>query len=127
MTFAIAHKLLGEERYYEYAAAQFHYLLGVNATGYSYVTGQGVFCTNYPHYRPSYADGIDECIPGFVSGGSNRHLQDIDAKLLVPEGTPSMKCYVDDVGCYSLNEIAIYWNSPAIFLLAYLCEYRERK
>ena len=30
-----------------------------------------------------------------------------------------MKCYVDHAMCYSLNEITIYWNSPAVFLTAY--------
>ena len=29
-----------------------------------------------------------------------------------------MKCYLDDVECYSLNEITIYWNSPLVFVMA---------
>jgi len=126
MTFAIVDQVLKVAGYKEYAAAQLHYLFGKNASGYSFVTGQGWFFTNYPHYRPSFADGIEECMPGFVSGGPNRHPVDADAKLLIPLNTPPMKCYVDDVGCYSLNEITIYWNSPAVFLLAYLLENREQ-
>lgn len=118
MIFLIADRLLGEPRYREYAAAQLHYLLGVNATGYSYVTGNGEFACNNPHLRPAYADGIDACIPGMVSGGPNRFPADPDARLLIPEGTPPMKCYADDVGCYSLNEITVYWNSPVVFVLA---------
>ncbi len=31
-----------------------------------------------------------------------------------------MKCYLDIWECYSLNEITIYWNSPAIFTSAFL-------
>lgn len=118
MIFLIADRLLGEPRYREYAAAQLHYLLGANATGYSFVTGNGEFAYNHPHLRPAFADGIDASIPGMVSGGPNRFPADPDAKLLIPEGTPPMKCYADDVGCYSLNEITIYWNSPAVFVLA---------
>lgn len=120
MIFAIADYLTGTDTYVSYATLQADYLLGVNATGYSYVTGTGAFCCNYPHLRPAHADGIEECIPGMVSGGPNRHPADADAKILIPDGTPPMKCFADDVGCYSLNEITIYWNSPAVFLLAYL-------
>ena len=118
MTFAIADYLEGCGRFRAYAEAQLHVLLGVNATGFSFVTGAGEFCCSNPHYRPSYADGVDECVPGLVSGGANGHPSDADAKILIPEGTPPMKCYADDVGCYSLNEITIYWNSPAVFLIA---------
>lgn len=120
MIFAIADYLTGTKDYLPYVTLQADYLLGINATGYSYVTGTGAFCCNYPHLRPAHADGIEECIPGMVSGGPNRHPADADAKILIPEGTPPMKCFADDVGCYSLNEITIYWNSPAVFVLAYL-------
>lgn len=36
-----------------------------------------------------------------------------------------MKCYADDVGAYSLNEITIYWNSPAVFTAAYIIDSEE--
>ena len=120
MTFVLADLFEGGQRFASYAAAQVHYLLGVNALGISYVTGTGVYSCNNPHLRPAYADGIEECMPGMVSGGPNRHPADEDATILIPTGTPPMKCFADDVGCYSLNEITIYWNSPAVFLLAYL-------
>ena len=104
----------------DHAAAELDYLLGCNALGVSYVTGNGENAYKYPHLRPAHADGIEACMPGMVSGGPNRHRQDERAKELVPEGTPAMKCFADDVECYSLNEITIYWNSPAVFTLAYL-------
>lgn len=120
MVFAISDYLEKGSTYRNYVTAQLDYLLGVNPTGYSYVTGTGEFCCNYPHLRPAHADGIDECIPGMVSGGPNRHPCDPDAERLIPKGTPPMKCYADHVGCYSLNEITIYWNSPVVFVLGYL-------
>jgi len=120
MVFAIADYLAHSDKYRTYAQRQADYLLGVNATGYSYVTGIGDFCCNYPHLRPAYADGIEKCIPGMVSGGPNGRPCDPDAIALVPKGTPPMKCFADDVGCYSLNEITIYWNSPTVFVLAYI-------
>ena len=105
-----------------YAARQIHYLLGTNALGISYVTGTGEFRCNYPHLRPAFADGIEECMPGMVSGGANRRPGDPFAKEVIPEGTPPMKCYADDTSSYSLNEITIYWNSPTVFLLGYLLD-----
>lgn len=120
MIFIIADVVSGKSDYKDYAFAQFDYLLGRNATGYSYVSGNGELSCNNPHLRPAFADGIDECMPGMVSGGANRYPGDYDAKLLIPTGTPPMKSYADDVGCYSLNEITIYWNSPAVFTCAYL-------
>ncbi len=120
MIFAIMDRLYGENAYRRYAQAQADVLFGVNAMGISYVTGIGGYRCNYPHLRPAYADGIDECIPGMVSGGPNRTPADSEAKRIIKAGTPPMKCFADNVGCYSLNEITIYWNSPAVFLLAYL-------
>lgn len=121
MIFAVSDYFNESSTYKNYAAAQLDYLLGVNPTGYSYVTGNGEFRCNYPHLRPAHADGIEECIPGMVSGGPNRFPGDRVAEMLIPKGTPPMKCYADDVDCYSLNEITIYWNSPAAFVLGYLC------
>lgn len=120
MIFALCDALEQGSRWRSYAAAQVHVLLGVNALGYSYVTGCGEFAYNNPHLRPAYADGIEACMPGMVSGGPNRFPADEVGRILVPEGTPPMKCFVDHVGCYSLNEITIYWNSPTVFVLAYL-------
>lgn len=121
MIFAISDYLMKDNAYRNYVTAQLDYLLGVNPTGYSYVTGIGEFCCNDPHLRPAHADGINECIPGMVSGGPNRTPCDPDAEILIPKGTPPMKCYADVMGCYSLNEITIYWNSPTVFVLGYIC------
>ncbi len=120
MIFAIADTVLGKSEYREYAKLQAEVLLGRNALGISYVTGIGGYRCNYPHLRPSSADGIEECIPGMVAGGPNRTPNDECAEKLIREGTPPMKCYADVEGAYSLNEITIYWNSPTVFVFAYL-------
>ncbi len=128
MIFAIADRICGESEYAVYAERQLHVLLGLNALGFSYVSGIGSDCMKNPHYRPTASDGIDRCIPGFVSGGPNRFPCDESAKKLIKDGTPPMKCYADNVGAYSLNEITIYWNSPAVFLTAYLNDqYRNKQ
>ncbi|MDE7325965.1 MAG: glycoside hydrolase family 9 protein, partial [Lachnospiraceae bacterium] len=111
--------LTGNHKYRKAALSSLHYLLGRNATGYSYVTGHGTISCRYPHMRTVFADGIDEPIPGFVSGGPNAHPSDETGKRRIAPDTPPMKCYLDDYACYSLNEVTIYWNSPAVFVAAF--------
>lgn len=120
MHFILADMFMKKQTFKTYTQRLADYLLGSNPLGISYLSGTGSYRINYPHLRPAHADGIEECIPGMVSGGANRTPNDPDARLLIPEGTPPMKCFADDVGCYSLNEITIYWNSPAVFVFSYL-------
>ncbi len=120
MILILADRFENTEQNKRYIYAQLDYLMGVNATGYSYVTGNGSCCVNYPHLRPAHADGIEECIPGMISGGANRFPCEHDRKFVNFDGVPAMKCFADLADCYSLNEITIYWNSPAVFLLAYI-------
>lgn len=120
MILAVAHLLTGEARYQKMAQAQMDYILGVNATGYSYVTAVGTKSCQNPHNRVTVSDGIDETIPGFVVGGPNSAPVDEKAEWLITPDTPPMKCFLDVWECYSLNEITIYWNSPAIFVAAFL-------
>lgn len=105
--------------YEQTALAQLDYLLGKNAVDYSYVTGYGEHAYRNPHNRPTECDGIELPMPGWVSGGPFKTPCDEVGRAHIPEGTPPMKCYLDHVACYSLNEITIYWNTPAVFVTAY--------
>ena len=105
--------------YEETALAQLHYLLGRNAVDYSYVTGHGEHAYMHPHNRPTECDGIELPMAGWVSGGPFKTPADPVGIERIKPGTPPMKCYVDHASCYSLNEITIYWNSPAVFVTAY--------
>jgi endoglucanase len=100
------------------AAENLHYLIGRNCWDLSWVTQLGTKSFQHPHHRPSGADNIAAPWPGLVSGGPNAHPADRVGSLL-PKGPP-MQMYKDDQGAYSLNEIAINWNSPFVFLLAAL-------
>lgn len=106
--------------YEQTALAQMDYLLGMNAVDYSYVTGYGERAYRNPHNRPTECDGIELPMPGWVSGGPFKTPCDEVGREQIPEGTPPMKCYLDHAACYSLNEITIYWNTPAIFVTAYI-------
>lgn len=118
--FMIADKLGGGNDYKTLALRQLDYLLGANILDVSYVTGYGEGAFRNPHNRPTFADGIDDPIPGYVSGGPNYMRLDDAARKNIPEGSPSMKCFTDDAWSYSTNEITIYWNSPLVLLLALL-------
>lgn len=120
MLLATAYLLSGEKSFLECVEQQLHYILGVNATGYSYVTGMGENACRYLHNRVTVADEIEEMIPGFISGGANGHPADEKAEWMIAPGTPPMKCFLDIWECYSLNEHTIYWNSPAVFIVAFL-------
>jgi endoglucanase len=54
-----------------------------------------------------------------LSGGPNADLQDSLAKNSLV-GQPPAKAFLDDSGSYSTNEVAVYWNTPLVFVLAVL-------
>ena len=120
MLLAVAHHLTGETRYLDAAGYQVDYIFGRNAMDTSYVTGHGERAFRDPHNRPTVADGIEAPIPGFVSGGPNARPCDEAANPRTLAGAAPLKCYVDNWKSYSTNEITIYWNSPLVFVLAYL-------
>ena len=125
MLLGTAYLLTQEHKYFDAAVCQMDYLLGVNAVDYSYVTGVGAHAFEHPHNRVTEADGIDETIPGYVSGGPCNPPRDPYGRQNLPQGAPPMKCFLDHWSCYSLNEITIYWNSPAIFVAAFLDKLRK--
>jgi endoglucanase len=98
------------------ALSNLHYLLGRNCFGVSWVTQLGHRPFQHPHHRPSAADGIEAPWPGLLSGGPNAHGGDAVADAL-PK-SPAMRMWLDDQRAYSMNEIAINWNAPLVFLLA---------
>jgi endoglucanase len=101
---------------FEAALGNLHYLLGRNCFGVSWVTHVGTNPFQHPHHRPSGADNIDAPWPGLMSGGPNARPSDSAANTL-PK-LPPMRMWMDDQRAYSLNEVAINWNAPLVFLLA---------
>ena len=99
------------------ARQQLNYLLGTNGTSYCFLTGYGTQSPQSPHHRPSQA--IGSAVPGMVAGGPNENLEDPYATTVL-EGTAPALCYADSDQAYSLNEVTIYWNSPVVFLFAYV-------
>jgi endoglucanase len=116
--------LLTRDSAYLYAADELaDYLLGKNATGYSFFTFYGAKSVMNPHHRPSYSDNIVMPIPGFLAGGPNPGRQDRAPYAYLQPA----KSYSDVMESYASNEVAINWNSPATFLLAALdCLHGDR-
>ena len=107
-----AYRLSGERDYLDAALANLDYLLGRNATGYAFVTGQGDRTPRHPHHRPSDADNLPDPVPGLLAGGPNPGQQD---GCDYPSDEPA-KSYVDSWCSYASNEIAINWNAPLAYL-----------
>lgn len=118
MHLIFAAKLMNDAKYEETARQHFHYLMGANPLDISYVTGFGGNPVINPHHRPSVGDGVHDPVPGMVAGGPNQGLQDDAAQTL--QGQPPARCFIDHVDSYSTNEMTIYWNSPAVFVAAWL-------
>ncbi|MGZ7442058.1 glycoside hydrolase family 9 protein [Paenibacillus sp. TH7-28] len=118
MLLLIAARVSGEARYRGLALEHVHYLLGRNVLGCSYVTGFGHRAVRHPHHRPSVGDGVEEPVPGLVAGGPNRGLND-DCMQEHLQGKAPAACFIDNELSYASNEVTIYWNSPAVFVVSH--------
>ncbi|MBO4578801.1 MAG: glycoside hydrolase family 9 protein [Clostridiales bacterium] len=115
MLYYLGYLMTDEKDYYDLASYQVDYIMGMNATGYSFLTGFGEHAAENPHHRASQNKG--HAVPGMVVGGPNSKPEDPYA-ISVLLGVPGAKSYVDNDTAYSINEVAIYWNSPFIYILA---------
>lgn len=115
-----AYKLTGDEKYLKGALQNVDYMLGRNATGYCFVTGFGSKPVMHPHQRISSCDGIDDPLPGFISGGPNPGKQDMaTVQAEYPSDYPD-ECYLDNQNSYASNEIAINWNAYLVALAGWV-------
>ena len=114
----VTDRLQKNDEFRQTAAENLHYLIGRNCWDLSWVTQLGSKPFQHPHHRPSAADKIAAPWPGLLSGGPNAHPADRVGWLLPKR--PPMQMYKDEQAAYSLNEIAINWNAPLVFLLASL-------
>jgi endoglucanase len=117
MLFIVTDRLNPDKELLGAALDDLHYLFGRNALSQCYVTALGGKPVMHPHNRPSLGDYVDPPVPGLVSGGPNRFLQDPFARSSLQDQPPA-RCYTDDAASYSTNEIAIYYNAPVVFVVA---------
>ncbi|QHT68504.1 cellulase [Rhodocytophaga rosea] len=112
-----AYLLSGDKKYLDYALTNLDYLLGRNATGYSFLTGYGSKTPMHPHHRPSVADKVTEPVPGLLSGGPNANAPRQD-KCTTYTSTIADEVFTDNDCSYASNEVAINWNAPFVYLAA---------
>ena len=122
---ALAGDSTGDARYVSAVAEGMNYLLGRNPLDKSYVTGYGERPLQNPHHR-FWAHQANAKFPsppaGVLSGGPNSGLQDPYVQAAGLAGCAPQKCFVDNIEAWSVNEMAINWNTPLAWVAAYLDE-----
>lgn len=118
-----AYHLAGNPIHRAAAADVMDYLLGRNPMGTSYVSGHGEKAMRAPHHR-FWAQSLDPRFPppppGALSGGpNNRAMSDEVAEKMQGKCAPQT-CWTDDAQAFSMNEVAINWNAPLVWVAAWL-------
>lgn len=120
---AYAHIFTGEEKYLDGVIYTMDYILGRNALNFSFVSGYGEISMSHPHHA-FWADQPDYNFPpvpkGVICGGPNEAPVDNAAMMPKVIEQAISKRYTDNFNSYSTNEVAINWNSPLVWVVAYL-------
>lgn len=127
MILALAHRFTGEQKYRDGAVDAIDYILGRNPLDQSFVTGFGARPLRNPHHRfwaPSLDPRLPPPPPGIVSGGPNNSSMADDVARAMKGTCAPQRCWRDDAKAYALNEVAINWNAPLLWVAAYLDETR---
>nr|AAD01959.1 endoglucanase [Pseudomonas sp. YD-15] len=118
---ALAYDFTGQTKYRTAVYGALDYLQGRNPLNQSYITGYGENPVRNVHHR-FWAHQADASLPtappGSLAGGPNSELQDPLAAAQLAACAPQ-KCYVDHIEAYSVNEVAINWNSALVWLSAW--------
>ena len=118
-----AYDLSRDGRYLNAMRLGMDYILGRNPLNKSYVSGYGTDPMQHPHHRFWANDpdnGFPPPPPGALAGGPNSNPGDpaaLNAGLL--DRAPS-KRYLDEIGSFTTNEVAINWNAPLAWVAAFL-------
>lgn len=124
---ATAFDLSGATKYRDAVLESMDYLLGRNVLNISYVTGYGTKYAVHQHSRWLESSITGETPKGSLSGGPNSRAGTWDptiAALYNPETHPCapQACYVDDRAAWSVNEVAINWNSSLAWLATFVAD-----
>lgn len=125
MVLALAHDFTGEAKYRDGVVDGMDFLLGRNPLDRSFVSGFGVRPMQNPHHRfwaaqsnPKYPPPP----PGALSGGPNStSMGDPIASTMKGKCAPQT-CWADHIDSYTMNEVAVNWNAPLVWVAAWLDE-----
>ena len=125
MVMGIAYDIDKEPQYINGVSTAFDYVLGRNPMEFTYVTGYGTHGLKNPHHR-WWSNQLNSEYPaapaGVLSGGPNSEMQDpmVQGKGYKAGTMAPMKCYLDNVEAWSVNECTINWNSPLVWVASFL-------
>ena len=126
MALALAYDATGDVKYIDGVTSAFDYLMGRNPLEQSYVTGYGEHSTQYPHHRWWSGQLNSSDFPyapaGVLSGGPNSNMEDpmVQGMGYKIGSLAPMKCYLDNLEAWSVNECTINWNSPLVWVVSFL-------
>jgi endoglucanase len=125
MILGYAHDFTGDSKYRNGMVDAIDYLLGRNPLDRSFVSGFGARPMANPHHR-FWAHSLDPAYPppppGALSGGpNNTNMSDEVARPLMGSCAPQT-CWRDDIRAFSLNEVAVNWNAPLVWVAGHLAE-----
>jgi endoglucanase len=122
---ALAYDFTQDGKYLNAVATAMDYLFGRNAIDQSYVTGWGERALQNPYHRAwCYQTNhkYPKPPPGIMSGGANSELQDPYVQAAGLQGCAPQKCFLDNQGAWSVNEVTINWNAPLAWVTSFLDE-----
>jgi endoglucanase len=125
MLLAVAHDLTGERHYRDGVIDAMDFVLGRNPLDRSFVSGYGARPMLNPHHR-FWARQADPRYPppppGALSGGPNDTMMTDEVAPSIKGKCAPQMCWLDDYRAFSLNEVAINWNAPLVWVSAWLNE-----
>jgi endoglucanase len=127
---ALAAEWTGERRFRDGVIDTMDYLLGRNPLDRSFITGYGARPMQNPHHR-FWAHSLDPNYPspppGVISGGPNNiAMADPVAEQMRGTCAPQT-CWTDNARAFSVNEVAINWNAPLVWVSAWLAQSENKK
>jgi len=126
MALALAYDASKDVKYIDGVTTAMDYLMGRNPLEQGYVTGYGEHPTKYPHHRFWSGQLNSNDFPyapyGVLSGGPNSNMEDpmVQGQGYKVGSIAPMKCYLDNVEAWSVNECTINWNSPLCWVASFL-------
>lgn len=125
MLLALAYDWTGERKYRDAVVDSVDFILGRNPLDRSFVSGYGARPMQNPHHR-FWAHSLDPKLPppppGALSGGPNHQSMADDVAARMKGKCAPQTCWADDIHAYSLNEVAINWNAPLVWVSAWLAD-----
>jgi endoglucanase len=122
---ALAHDFTGAARHRDGVIDLMDYLLGRNPLDQSYISGYGARPMRNPHHR-FWAQQADPKFPppppGAISGGPNNAFGDDEIARELRGTCAPQTCWRDDYRTASMNEVAINWNAPLVWVAAWIDE-----